>query len=411
MKRIALFMIVVSLSFSCDKIEIDGVFEDIENNEDVLKTDDVETDDAGEGNVNIEENWKNGSYEFGRTCDCDYTPPTIDMWVYPEIGQRVESIYAWYDELVDEFPKYVYKENCDSAVASIGIVKPSAISHLPMYMYRFTPPMAPNASGMDVTESSINRIKAFIVTGTHAEYMSIWDCLNTMRLVCRNWKDDKDLEELRWNADIYIIPCFNLYGVDNATRTNENNIDLNRNAPTSDWYCIDNEHTYSGTEPATEYSIKVLQHYLSVLQPQIFIDHHNTNVGVGDDEGDGKNMIYVHCMEQIGLDVAGTVISQMTRKWKMRYTDTFPSVEDDPTTLYGYACIDDIPGSIAKYVYEQGILGSIYESNSGILYKDGIYSVENRISNNPLVATCATEGFINYLVRFLKVYSEEIGVR
>ena len=116
-------------------------------------------------------------------------------------------------------------------------------------------------------------------------------------------------------------------------------------------------------------------------------------------------------MEQIGLDVAGTVISQMTRKWKMRYTDTFPSVEDDPTTLYGYACIDDIPGSIAKYVYEQGVLGSIYESNSGILYKDGIYSVENRISNNPLVATCATEGFINYLVRFLKVYSEEIGVR
>ena len=38
-----------------------------------------------------------GSYEFGRPCDCDYTPPTIDMWVYPEIGQRVDSIYAWYD--------------------------------------------------------------------------------------------------------------------------------------------------------------------------------------------------------------------------------------------------------------------------------------------------------------------------
>ena len=91
----------------------------------------------------------------------------------------------------------------------------------------------------------------------------------------------------------------------------------------------------------------------------------------------------------------------------MRYTDTFPSIEGDPTTLYGYACIDDIPGSIAKFVHEQAVLSSIHESNSGILYKDGVCSVENRLTNNPLVATCATEGFINYLVRSLKVYSEK----
>lgn len=108
-----------------------------------------------------------GSYEFGRTCDCDYTPPTIDMWVYPEIGQRVDSIYAWYDELVAEYPQYVSRENCDSVVAETGLVKPSSISHLPMYIYKFTPPKAPNASGPDVTESSVNRIKALILTGTH----------------------------------------------------------------------------------------------------------------------------------------------------------------------------------------------------------------------------------------------------
>ena len=195
--------------------------------------------------------------------------------------------------------------------------------------------------------------------------------------------------------------------MDNASRTNENHIDLNRNAPTADWYMIDDENVYSGTEPGTEYSIQVLMHYLSVIQPQVFIDYHNANVGEDDDEGEGKNMIYVHCMDQTGLDVAGVVISQMTRKWKMRYTDTFPSIEDDPTTLYGYACIDDIPGSIAKFVHEQAVLSSIYESNSAILYKDGVYSVENRLTNNPLVATCATEGFINYLVRSLKVYSKK----
>ena len=397
MRVTALTFLIASIFVGCEIITPPVNMEDIE--------DGSQLDDGA-----VKDTIAAGSYEFGRTCDCDYTPPTIDMWVYPEIGQRVDSIYAWYDELVAEYPQYVSRENCDSVVAETGLVKPSSISHLPMYIYKFTPPKAPNASGPDVTESSVNRIKALILTGTHSEYIAIWDCLNTMRLVCRNWKEDKNLEELRWNADIYIIPCFNLYGVDNDTRTNENGVDLNRNAPTQDWCRLDDAHVYSGTEPASEYSLKLLMHYLSVLQPQVFIDHHNTNVGAGNDEGDGKNMIYVHSMDQIGLDVAGVVISQMTRKWKMRYTDTFPSVEEDPTTLYGFACKDDIPGSIAKYVYEQGIFSSIYESNSGILYKDGIYSVQNRVSNNELVTTCATEGFINYLIRTLKVCSEEIGV-
>ena len=393
----------------CDKIYPDNM-DEIGGIEDGGLAEDGEMEDSVDVSPAPEPSWKKGSYEFGRTCDCDYTPPTIDMWVYPEVGQRVDSIYSWYDELLAEHPQYVSRENCDSVMAAMGVAKPSAISHLPMYMYKFTPPKAPNANGPDVSESSINRIKAFILTGTHSEYMAIWDCLNTMRLVCRNWKEDKNLEELRWNADIYIIPCFNLYGVDNATRTNENRIDLNRNAPTSDWMFIDYAHTYSGAEPGSEYSIKVLKYYLSLLNPQVFIDHHNANVGEGDSEGEGKNMIYVHCMDQIGIDVAGVVISQMTRKWKMRYTDIFPSIEDDPTTLFGYACVDEIPGSIAKYAHEQGVFASIYESNSGILYKNGIYSVKNRVSNNPLVTTCATEGFINYLIRSLKVYSEEIGV-
>lgn len=394
-----------TLATGCDCLMAPEDVDEIPREEDLI--DDDETVNNEDADM-VDLAWKNGSYEFGRTCDCDYTPPEIDMWVYPEVGQRVEAIYAWYDELVEEFPKYVVKEDCDSVMASIGVVKPAEIGHLPMYMYKFLPPMVPN--GTDTEESSINRIKAFILTGTHPEYIAIWDCLNSMRLLCRNWKDDKNLEELRWNADIYIIPCFNLYGVDNASRTNENRVDLNRNAPTSDWYMIDDEQIYSGSEPGTEYSTKVLMHYLQTIQPQVFIDHHNANVGAGDDEGEGKNMIYVRCMEQIGLDVAGVVISQMTRKWKMRYTDIFPSIDDDPTTLYGYACIDEIPGTIAKYAHEQGALASIYESNSGILYKNGIYSIENRVSNNPLVTTCATEGFINYLIRSLKVYSEEIGV-
>lgn len=355
--------------------------------------------------------WKNGSFEFGRTCDCDFTSPTIARWSYPESGQRVAAINAWYDELVSEFPQYVSRESCDDAMASLGVSKPALISDLAMYIYKFIPPRTPNANGFSTTSSSIKRIKAFIITGTHPEYMGIWDCVNAMRLICRNWKENKNLEELRWNAEIYIIPCYNLYGVNIGQRTNENGVDLNRNAPTSDWKVMgEGTQTYSGPSAGSEYSSKVLKHYLSALRPQVFIDHHNTNVGIGTDEGDGKNMIYTHCVEQIGLDIAGVVISQMTRKWKMRYTDIFPSVEEQPNVLFGYSSFDDIHGSIGKYATEQGALGSTYESNVGILYKNGIYSTDNREQNSEVVSTCATEGFINYLVRTLKVYSEEVGV-
>lgn len=355
--------------------------------------------------------WKNGSYEFGKTCNLDYTSPNIDRYDLPNAGNIINAIYGWYDELVAKYPNYIIRENCDEVMASIGIIKPAEINDLPMYMYKFIPPKSPNSSSFAAVDSDANRIKAFIITGAHPEYTAVWDCYNAMRLICENWADDKNLEELRWNADIYIIPCYNLYGVNNTTRTNENGVDLNRNAPTKEWAVQGSlgDSTYSGTEAGSEYSTKVLIHYLSVIKPQIFIDHHNTNVGSGTNEGDGKNMIYTHCVHQIGIDLSAVLISQMTRKWKMRYTDTFPSVETD-NILFGYTLYDHIKGSIGRYAAEQGCLGSTYESNFGILYKNGIYSTDNRQTNNIIVNTCATEGFINYLLRSLTMYSQYVGV-
>ena len=359
------------------------------------------------------QNWQRGSFEFGKTCNCNYTSPEIAGWPFPSQGERVATINSWYDELVAELPQYVSKESCDDVMASLGVEKPSAIASYPMYIYKFIPPRTPNASAFGATTSEIKRIKAFVITGTHPEWMAIWDCVNAMRLICRRWKEDANLEELRWNAEIYIIPCFNPYGIDNSSRTNENGVDLNRNAPTLDWRIQGNlgEPTYSGTTAGSEYSTKVMMHYIQAINPQVFIDHHNTNVGSGDDDGDGKNMIYTHCAEQIGLDIAGSVISQMTRKWKMRYTNIFPSVDSDPNVLFGYTSFDTIIGSIGRYATEQGILGSTYESNTGYLYRNGEYSIEHRRQNDELASTCATEGFLNYLIRSLKVYSECIGVK
>ena len=356
--------------------------------------------------------WKRGSYEFGKTCDCDYTAPEIDVWHYPDSGKRVVAINAYYDELVSQHPKYVSMVDCDSLLAAAGISKPDSIKDCPLRMYRFLPPRTPNASGSSVTTSRIKRIKALVLTGTHPEYMSIWDMINTMRLVCRSWQGDKNLEELRWNVDLYIVPCLNLYGVNVGSRLNENGVDINRNAPTADWtYQGVGGNTFGGDAPASEYSTKAYMYLLDMIKPEVVIDHHATNVGSGDDEGDGKNMIYVHSTDELAIDVGGVVISQMTRKWKERYSDTFPTNEEDPTTIYGFSRQDDLPGSLSKYASEQGSFGSTYESNYGILYKNKQYGTAYRQNNTVLVATCATEGFINYLVRLLKSYSEIVGVK
>ena len=362
-----------------------------------------------QSNINISETVSllaSGAYNFGRTCDFDYTAPTIGAYSLPSTG-KVATIYGWYDGLVSTYPQYVSRENCDTVMASLGVSKPSAIASLPMYMYKFIPPKAPNANGYSASASSAQMIKALVLTGTHNEFTAVWDCYNAMRLICEEWAEDKNLEELRWNAELYIIPCYNLYGSENAVRTNENGIDLNRNAPTSDWKQQGSygDSTYSGMSAGSEYSTKVMMHYLSALKPQVFVDHHNTNVGSGTDEGEGKNMIYTHCIYQAAIDLSSVLISQMTRKWKQRYSE-FPSVESEPSVLFGYTLYDHIRGSIGKYAAEQGALGSTYESNFGILYKNGVYSTSNRQTNNAVVSTCATEGFLNYLLRSLKTYSD-----
>ena len=356
-------------------------------------------------------NWINGSYEFGRTCNCDYTAPSISPYSFPTTG-KVAHINGLYDALVAAYPKYVFKEDCDSVMKAMGVEKPSAIANLPMYMYKFMPPKAPNSSAYTATNSEANMIKAFVITGTHNEYIAVWDCYNAMRLICESWDEDKNLEELRWNAEIYVIPCYNLHGVENSIRTNERGVDLNRNAPTLDWKVQGSlgDSTYSGEAAGSEYSTKVMMYYLQTIKPQIFIDHHNTNVGAGTDEGDGKNMMYSHSVNQIILDISSVMFSQMTRKWKKRYTNIFPSVEADSTTIFGYTLYDHINGSIGRYGSEQGALGSTFETNFGILYKNGEYSTANRQNNTEVVATCATEGFVNYLLRCLTACSSQVGI-
>lgn len=344
-------------------------------------------------------------FQFGLTSDGDYNCPTIPAFS-PPAGSLLSYFYGLYDALVADYPNYITKINCDTECVAAGIERPAYMNGYPIYMYKFIPSYTPNSSIITNHDTAVNRLKVYIVCGTHPEYIGIYDTYNMMRLICQEWENDKNLEEMRWNCEFYIIPCSNPYGVENAVRTNYNGVDLNRNAPSLDWILQgQGTVTYSGPSAASEYETKVMVHYMEEIVPEIFIDRHNSNTGSGDNLGDNKNMIYVTSRRKCGYDIGGALISQMTRKWKKKYTDVFPSNSDDDMTIFGFAQNTVERGTRAAYACDFGTLGLTAESNNGILYDHGNFGAQYRQTNTSLVCTCATEGLVNLLLRLLTFVS------
>jgi len=344
---------------------------------------------------------ENPFYQFGIGIDCKYETPQVNALSLPPQGERVSFFHSLYDELVSLYPTYVSKVDCDSEYAQTpdAMTRPSELSSTPIYMYKFIPAYTPKDVGIDQTETMKSKLKVFIVTGTHPEYMAMWDCYQTMKMICENWATNDNLDALRHEAEYYVIPCSGPYGIDNSSRVNYNGVDLNRNAPASNWILTENDgDTYSGPEPASEYETKIFVYYMEYIKPQVFIDHHNAYFG------NNKNLMYVTSKVEGGWDIGAAHISYMTRRWKKRYNTIFPN--DD--VIYGFAQKTLSPGTRGWYGCDMGALGFTYESNEHLLYTNGEYTPSDpRNSSDPVTCTLATDGFLNFLLRVLKTYSEK----
>ena len=338
-----------------------------------------------------------GRYIFGVDIPGKYETPMQDALSVPT--NRLAYFYGLYDALMAEYPAYITKVDCDAEVASAGIERPEAMGSYPIYMYKFRPQFTPKATGYDTTETAASVIKVFIVTGTHPEYMAIFDAYQTMRMICEGWKTDDNLAALRWECEIYVMPCSAPYNVQNNSRTNANGVDLNRNMPTSNWAKTVTGNEYSGEYAGSEYETKVLEYYFEQIKPLLFIDHHNTSTA------DGKNLMYITSRTQTGVDLGANHISAMTRRWKNRFHDTFP--HDD--VIYGYSKKAITGGTRVIYAHEHGAYGFTFESNPYVFYEDGAYSESYTQYNTALCTTLATDGFVNFLLKALKVLSGKVN--
>lgn len=329
--------------------------------------------------------------QFGLGRNFKYVTPTQSAYSGTG-GQGIAYFYSLFDGLVAAYPNYVSKVDCDAKAVAAGLTIPTELANLPIYMYKFIPSYTPNATGYDTTASNITRKKVMVVGGTHPEYISIFDLYHTMRIICEDWQNDDNIDALRWEAEYYIIPVSGPYGVQNGSRTNYNHVDLNRNAPASDWLkTTPNTNTWSGNEPSSEYETKVLELIFNEVKPDIFIDHHNSN------SGDGKNLMYITSKFLKGVDIGAAHISEMSRRWKKRCSGVFPS--DD--ILYGFAQLTAETGSRGVWACEKGALGFTYESNNALCYTEGEYTPSTPQTNTSMVVTLATDGFINFLMRVL----------
>src|SRR5699024_6039188 len=155
-------------------------------------------------------------------------------------------IYNIFDDLLDDFPGYVTRETFGTA--SDGTT---------MYEYHFKPP-SPLRSADDTGEYP----KVFVIAGIHGhEQENVVATARFFDNLCREWKGNKELRELRFGVHFIVVPVGNPWGLDNYagggggtdSRKTANGVDINSDFPTGWTHNPDPDSTTTtGEEPLSQ---------------------------------------------------------------------------------------------------------------------------------------------------------------
>lgn len=215
--------------------------------------------------------------------------PKFDLSEIPATAYIPESstlsdVYDRYDALLASYPNYITKIDCSDADSALGLTRPSELSGMPIYIYKFSPKLT-RKERFDV------RPRAFIITGLHSnEKMGIYTTYAIMKMICENWASLHDARILRTMAEIYVLPILNPWGFVNAGspvgnvqipgRQNYNGVNLNRNFPSENWTLTEVGVNYSGPSAGSEYETKIAMYYAEQINPDFFLDVHTGNMNI-----------------------------------------------------------------------------------------------------------------------------------
>lgn len=183
-----------------------------------------------------------------------------NMYIAPKTGDTIIDIsktdvlndfYSLYDSLGNEFEK-------------ITLANTSDASELPMYMYKrnanlktFIPTYG------DLTSRNACDPTLILISGIHGnERQSMLALYNFVQYMITSVNS-----YYRDNFNIIVVPCANPYGVKHNSRTNENEVNLNRNF-ISNWdnYVPEYDYDYKGKTPLSENETKALANLLKSHQ-------------------------------------------------------------------------------------------------------------------------------------------------
>ena len=272
------------------------------------------------------------------------------------LALKPAQVYDMYDGLMALYPKYITKVDCDAAAqAALKIAAPSYMEGLPIYMYKFTPKIGGNDTGADQT----SRFKILITSMHPQEKFGILAMFNMVKMICKNWANDVNAEQLRSLVDIYIMPCPWPWNMENGSRVNYNGVNGNRQFPTSKWAeSGQGTQNWSGTEPLSEYEAKVINYFLLQIQPHVSVDVHTS----GNDNVGHMGIFLVNKFDKSLVDLCG-VIARTTSNRAIQDNSNFP--QDGDTCMYGVYPEDArTMGEFYEYAYEQGCKYSILSEES-----------------------------------------------
>lgn len=187
-----------------------------------------------------------------------YTMPT------DEIYTSASDLNGRYLALADEFPDYVTsrvigEDAWGNSIMEFSFKAPGIIGNHSPYPDRAT--VHP---------------KICIVSGVHPlERPAMVSTLCLMDDLCRHWQSDEMLTQLRWGAEIVVVPVVNPSGVNSGhIRRNGNGVDINRNFPHGwpDSPGDPDAGPSAGSEAETQIMMQWAQDHSDAI---VVVDHHS----------------------------------------------------------------------------------------------------------------------------------------
>lgn len=296
-------------------------------------------------------------YQFTPNFDLSEVPTMTSPTSAQVSALTLSDLYGWYDALVTAYPNYVTKVDCDAgAQAALGITAPAELSGLPIYMYKFSPKIGGNGSGVDQT----SRVKLLVTSMHPQERFGLYAMKEMMTMICANWATIHDAEQMRSLIDIYVLPCPWPWNFTNNSRVNYNGVNGNRQFPTTTWTeSGQGTENWSGSAPLSEYEAKVINYHLLQIAPDACLDVHTS----GNDNVGHMGILLVNQYDTPLVDLCG-VIARTTSNAAIKDNANFPQSDPDKCIYGVYPENATSLGEFYEYAYEQGCKHSVLSEES-----------------------------------------------